>query len=186
MRTVAVNLLPSRQRWYVRRYRFWRWLQMVSMGTAFTYVVLMGTLLSWRLMLAAQIKSVTGAVEQAKASIAALAEIESRQVTVKSKLARLDKLFNERVDFSAWLSQALELLPETVRLDDVKVESAEKIEMMVKTNDVVAAGLWLADMSDEQKAGRFLQNVVVQSMTKSPNGDYGLTLVLQPKKVAEK
>ena len=181
MKAVSVNLLPRKQRWYIRRQRLARWIQMASMGLAGVYAVLLLVLFSWRLIMSGQLKTVEGRIDQAKGEIEALAQVESQQVLVKSKAARLVQLKQGQANLASFLGQLLDLFPAEVELTDVTIKSAKEVELTGKTFNPIVLSEVLDKLQDAESLSGFLSQVSLNSVTKSSVGEYSFTVAVVPK-----
>ncbi|MBI4035097.1 MAG: hypothetical protein HY381_01715 [Candidatus Chisholmbacteria bacterium] len=178
---MKVNLLPQKQRWYLRRQRLGRWLQVGSLWLAVVYGLLLTGGVSWRLILNRQLVEVEEEIGLVKQEIEALAARESFQVTVKSKLSQIVQVRERQMDLAHVVRAIGEVFPEGVEIGELMIKNFEAIEVTANTLGPVELAEVINRLERDEGA-EFWKGVKLQSVTKSSGGEYTFTLSLVPKK----
>ena len=180
MSRVAINLLPERQAWYVRRQRWWAVLQRVSLVVAGGYAVVLVGSQAWRAVVANQLNGVNVQQAELKQQIQTLAAVESMQLVVKSKLARLAELRRGTTDVASLVKEVMALVPVDVSVSEVKLESSGTVELTGTTMNPVGMAQLVLNLENREKAAKLFSRVELTNLSKSSTGEYGATVVVVP------
>lgn len=180
--TLSVNLLPRKGAREVIEKRLFAKLKRGSVFVLAGYMILLLLVMGGRWLISAQKRAWEERVREAKLKVDALAATESQQWLLKSKLQLADSVLKRRNDWSGFLSEVLEFVPDENTVTEVALSLAGDLRIAVETRKLQEAAVMLKALVELGLVHEKIQSVSLGEVKKNTDGAYGFTVVISTKK----
>lgn len=173
---IKINLLPRKG---ARELLQERWLRRATRGSylvALSYVVILGLVFGVRLYwggIKSRLDDQVGAVRQ---TVAGLAQIESQQLLVKSKLSQAGVIVNTQLPWTEVLGEVMELVPNPGSVSRVELDRQGALTVGMQTRNLQELALSANALVALGQTRQFVKDIQLENVDKNNSGVYGLTI----------
>jgi Tfp pilus assembly protein PilN len=173
-----INLLPQREYEFQKREQVQRWLYLASVVVLILELSAVIGVFGFLGIRSLEIEGLNKQIEDTKTAIQNLSSVESLQMTLKQKASKIASITQNQRRFDKALEKVTEVMPNGVRLSGIDISDHNELSTSGEAQNSAELSSFLLNLIDEEKGGKYFDEVNVNSLSRVAGGlyDFGLNM----------